>query len=301
MRRAVLALTEDKDVSVRRQVLYTLGALTTTEVEEARMRLLRRDIEAPFVVDAFMSGLAGREWQTLDTLVRSPLWASDRPEHRALVKALATAISNEGRAERVAAVRRLSAESAGRPAWQREAVLEGVQASSRARQPATPRRHPATLPLPRSSSRDVPRMPCARPVIRPTAADCRRLAPPLAGSPRVTGPPDGLIDIVLRGRDEDPAFPSMPPLAALPDDQLAAILTYVRQAWGNAAPAISAEAVRARRAGTGGAARCRAGRPRQPVCGTREPDVRPGSSPSLRSVGVGLQVDAHRVGRSFQR
>jgi len=39
----------------------------------------------------------------------------------------------------------------------------------------------------------------------------------------------------------------MPPLAALPDEQLSAILTYVRQAWGNAAPAISAEAVRARR------------------------------------------------------
>ena len=137
MRRAVLALTDDTDVSVRRQVLYTLGASTTTDVDEARMRLLRRDVAAPFVVDAFMSGLAGREWQTLDTVVRSPSWASDRPEHRALVTALATAISNEGRAERVAALRRLSAESNGRPAWQREAVLEGVQASNRATQPAT--------------------------------------------------------------------------------------------------------------------------------------------------------------------
>ncbi len=74
------------------------------------------------------------------------------------------------------------------------------------------------------------------------------LAPPLAGAASVTGPPGGLIDIVLQGRDEDPAYPSMPPLAALPDEHLAAILTYVRQAWGNAAPAISAKAVRARRA-----------------------------------------------------
>jgi mono/diheme cytochrome c family protein len=74
------------------------------------------------------------------------------------------------------------------------------------------------------------------------------LAPPLAGSPRVTGASDVLIDIVLRGRDEDPAYPSMPPLAGLTDDQLAGILTYVRQAWGNAAPAIDPQAIRARRA-----------------------------------------------------
>jgi mono/diheme cytochrome c family protein len=39
----------------------------------------------------------------------------------------------------------------------------------------------------------------------------------------------------------------MPPLAALPDDQLAAILTYVRHAWGNAAPPIAPAHVRARR------------------------------------------------------
>ena len=74
------------------------------------------------------------------------------------------------------------------------------------------------------------------------------LAPPLAGAASVNGPPQALIDIVLQGRDQDPAFPSMPPLAALSDDQLSAILTYVRQAWGNAAPAIAPEAVGLRRA-----------------------------------------------------
>jgi mono/diheme cytochrome c family protein len=41
----------------------------------------------------------------------------------------------------------------------------------------------------------------------------------------------------------------MPPLSALTDDQLSAILTYVRQAWGNAASPISPETVKARRAG----------------------------------------------------
>jgi mono/diheme cytochrome c family protein len=73
------------------------------------------------------------------------------------------------------------------------------------------------------------------------------LAPSLVGTTTVIGPPDTLIDIVLHGRDEDPAYPNMPPLAGLPDEHLAAILTYVRQAWGNAAPAITAHDVRGRR------------------------------------------------------
>ena len=249
MRRAVMASSDDNDVAVRRQALYTLGASTSSDVEDVRMRLLRRDVAEPFVIDAFMSGLAGRERQTLDMLVRSPSWAADRPEHRALVTALATAISNEGRADHVAALRRLSAESSGGLPWQREALLAGVEASHKTRQPAS------TAASPRDAA-TAARVEEGRAAYALCAA-CHQadgrglpsLAPPLAGSPSVTGPPDALIDIVLRGRDEDPAYPSMPPLAALPDDQLAAILTYVRQAWGNAAPAISAEAVRARRAG----------------------------------------------------
>ena len=243
MQRAVLALADDKQVSVRRQVLYTLGASRTADAEDARMRLLRRDIDAPFVVDAFMSGVAGRESTLLETIVGSGTWATDRPEHRALVTALATAIGNEGRAESLTELRRLSAESSGGPAWQREAVLAGIKAA----QPAT------TATAPRNAA-DAALVEQGRTAYAICAA-CHQadgrglpsLAPPLAGSARVTGRSELLIDIVLGGRDEDPAYPSMPPLAALGDEQLAAILTYVRQAWGNNAPAISAEAVRARR------------------------------------------------------
>lgn len=250
MRRAAIALSDDPEVAVRRQVLYTLGAVTAPDVDEARMRVLRRDVAAPFVVDAFMSGLDGHEWQTLDMVVRSPSWADDRPEHRALVTALATAIANEGRADHVAALRRLSTDSGSTVAWQKEAVLAGVEASNKARQPAT------TAASPRDAA-TAARVEEGRAAYALCAA-CHQadgrglpsLAPPLAGSPRVTGPPDALIDIVLRGRDEDPAFPSMPPLSALSDDQLSAILTYVRQAWGNAAPVITSEAVRGRRAAT---------------------------------------------------
>jgi mono/diheme cytochrome c family protein len=58
--------------------------------------------------------------------------------------------------------------------------------------------------------------------------------------------PTSLMRIVLRGArsagtDMAPTAPAMPAFgAALNDDQVAAVLTYVRNAWGNAAPPVAA-------------------------------------------------------------
>jgi mono/diheme cytochrome c family protein len=198
-------------------------------------------------VDAFVSGHAGRELQALEAVLTSAIWRMDRPEHRALVTALATAIGNQGRPEGVAALRRLSAPANGRSAWQIEAVDEGVKASNRAvvaaTAAATPRDAATAALVEQGRAAYALCAACHQANGRGLSA----LAPPLAGAARVIGPPEALIDLVLNGRDEDPAYPSMPPLASLPDDQLAAILTYVRQAWGNAAPPVSADVVRARR------------------------------------------------------
>jgi mono/diheme cytochrome c family protein len=82
------------------------------------------------------------------------------------------------------------------------------------------------------------------------------LFPPLAGSALVQQiDPTSLLHVVLRGArsvatDGAPTAPAMPQFAwVLNDDQVAAVLTYVRNTWGNAAPAVSAgEAGKARRA-----------------------------------------------------
>ena len=118
-----------------------------------------------------------------------PMWASDCPEHRALVTALATAVGNEGRAER--SPRCVDCpDTERRPAWQPEAVLEGVQASNRARQrQPRPPPHPATPRRPHWSSRAGRPTRSAQPVTR-RGRGLPSLAPPLAGSPRVTGPPE---------------------------------------------------------------------------------------------------------------
>lgn len=249
IRRAALALADDKDVAVRRQVLYSLGASNRDDVHAVRLRLLRRDLSEPFIVDAFVSGLAGRERQTLETVLGSEVWAADRPEHRALVLALATAVANDGRPEALAALRRSSDETSLRPAWQREAIQDGLklathQTQSQAASPTAPPRDAATTA--RIEQGRTSFAICAA-CHQADGRGLPALAPPLAGSAVVNGPTEALIDVVLNGRDVDPAYPSMPPLAALPDEQLAAILSYVRTSWGNTASVVTPDAIKARR------------------------------------------------------
>jgi mono/diheme cytochrome c family protein len=59
--------------------------------------------------------------------------------------------------------------------------------------------------------------------------------PNLAGNPIVRlEDPGPVIDIVTRGRGSMPSFAEQ-----LPNDKLAAVITYVRAAWSNDAPGVS--------------------------------------------------------------
>lgn len=78
--------------------------------------------------------------------------------------------------------------------------------------------------------------------------------PPLSGTEWVNGPAEVMIDIVLNGLSEEIEVNGdkyVTPMAALPhikDDEIAAILTYVRSNFGNEASAVTAEEVAAVRA-----------------------------------------------------
>jgi mono/diheme cytochrome c family protein len=74
------------------------------------------------------------------------------------------------------------------------------------------------------------------------------LAPPLVGSPWANGSKGAAIRIVLQGKTDGEM--TMPPLAALDDEQIAAILTFVRRSWGNEASAVTAGEVHAVRSET---------------------------------------------------
>lgn len=83
--------------------------------------------------------------------------------------------------------------------------------------------------------------------------------PPLAASEWVTGPVSNVIRIQLRGLTGPISVAGtvydipngMAPLAAMPDDQIAAVLTYVRNSFGNKASGVTAEQVQALRSEVG--------------------------------------------------
>lgn len=83
-------------------------------------------------------------------------------------------------------------------------------------------------------------------------------APPFVKSEWVLGSPNRMIRIPLAGlagpvqvagQPWNLAMPAMG--ASLPDDDLAAVLTYIRQSWGNQAPAVTPEQVKAVKAEVG--------------------------------------------------
>lgn len=81
---------------------------------------------------------------------------------------------------------------------------------------------------------------CA-PCHQPNGEGMLNAFPALNGNPFVlTGDPFPAIDVVLHGRGVMPSFEG-----ALSAQQIAAILSYVRNAWDNQAPTVSAEQVQA--------------------------------------------------------
>ena len=88
----------------------------------------------------------------------------------------------------------------------------------------------------------------------PSGKGIANLFPALAGSPAVQSTdPTSLIRVVLAGTqsvatDKAPTAPSMPVFGqTLNDRETAAVLTYIRNAWGNAAAAVSTDDVAKRR------------------------------------------------------
>ncbi|RYD37542.1 MAG: cytochrome c [Verrucomicrobiaceae bacterium] len=86
-------------------------------------------------------------------------------------------------------------------------------------------------------------MACHGPDGKGTAAGPKKMAPPLSGSPLVTGAPSLTALVVLKGiaKENQDYIGMMTPMEAVlsDDEKLAALLTYVRNSFGNSAPLVT--------------------------------------------------------------
>ena len=122
---------------------------------------------------------------------------------------------------------------------------------------------PGSAPAPAVVTSDLPGFEEGRTLFTTICAVCHQptgmglpgMFPPLAGTDWVNAAgPDRVIRMVLHGfmgpitingKPFTTPAPMMPPQGALPDKQIAAVLTYVRNSFGNKASAVTPEQVKA--------------------------------------------------------
>jgi mono/diheme cytochrome c family protein/glucose/arabinose dehydrogenase len=122
---AVLKKIDDKDWAVRRQLAASLGALPEAAKIPVLATLLERHGDDPMTTDAAISGLRGSE----HTLLQRILGATEpTPQRTGAAVVLAATLVRGGEDARLQELFQ-SAGAADRPAWQRDALLEGAEAA----------------------------------------------------------------------------------------------------------------------------------------------------------------------------
>jgi mono/diheme cytochrome c family protein len=122
---AVLKRTADTDWAVRRQLAATLGVFPPNSAGETTLiTMLERSGDDPILVDAALTGLAGRESAVLQRLLETP---AETPQKTAVMTTLAATIVKSAQDKTVQDLLHTIAEEA-RPAWQRRALIAGAEA-----------------------------------------------------------------------------------------------------------------------------------------------------------------------------
>lgn len=271
----VAAMVGDRpDPAVRLQLALSLGGVKSAAGDEALRRLSAAAGNEPYLADAVVSGLSGREAAFAEGLVRDG--------NPAAAKVLTYVVSSALKSGKPAAIERVLAIAgdANAPQWARVAAVAGVRnflpkslegklfpgnlpaepkalvalASAR---PVTPLGRDAAELLPKlrwpgkpGGESNLPPLSAANQKLfdqgkatygmicvachQPTGMGQTGVALPLVYSKWVLGDPRVLARIVLCGKAQDNL--AMPAWKqVLNDEQIAGVLTYIRRTWGNEA------------------------------------------------------------------
>ena len=114
------------ELSFQRQLALSIGNAPAKLADPVLSKLARTVGAEPYVADAIVSSLAGREFAFLDALVREAGGADARQQLAPVVSSLSVAILTSGRAEDIESLFAYLERSADQNAWLHEAVLDGV-------------------------------------------------------------------------------------------------------------------------------------------------------------------------------
>lgn len=265
------ALREDADPLVREALVLALGDLPGAAGGKLLGELLWQHAGDALLSTAALSGLFGRELEVLQAWPHTELSSAQAAQVTTLIQCIA----REGRSERLLATLELWSErthwrTAIESGW-KQAPRRGAGAIALAIDPKfapdDPRRAffrvpgeadtAALRPLTMQEMRAFER---GRELYSQTCAACHLssgsgspgIAPTLVGSPWVLEDPTRAIRILLHGLRgeitvEGERFDADMPAFSAGNEDLAAVLTYIRREWGNNAEPVSGEQVRVQR------------------------------------------------------
>ncbi len=270
------------------QAVLSLGQLGTTQAREGIIEMVRTRADDALIRSAAVNSLSGHEPDALRRLLSDANWPKDAPDRAAfaelvdgalrsvraaetLTLAVAQADRFPARAEvifaRLGAMQRLGSRNprsitlAREPSGWAALIDSGTgPIADRARasdaylnwpgRPA-PEAVPLTMPQRTQLAMGKRLYIYCQACHGPEGAGSGSQYPPLAGSPRVLGPPEDLARVLIHGlegplaRGQVTYNDAMPPAPFADDGELAAIMSFVRSAFGNDAPPVDAELVKA--------------------------------------------------------
>jgi mono/diheme cytochrome c family protein len=267
----VLKHVSDPAREVRLQVALSLGEAPFAVRGPALATLLHRESNAPFLIAAAISSLAGSELAFVKQLLAAPEWRDAAPGLPTVLQTMATAIAQGAQSAQLNRLFEIITADA-QPKWQRLALLQGIRSSSLRKLDALPPALEAgsragdpeiakgatelmtRLTWPGKFGAAAPPLTAAeqqlfekgRVAYTSICAACHQpdgrglpgVAAPLIDSPWVLGPDKFLARIVLKGK-VGKTTATMPPLEMLGNETLASALTYIRRSWGHTAPPVS--------------------------------------------------------------
>jgi len=298
LRSRILELVHERDPDVQLQLAFTLSTIDDPKAVEGMAFIAQEYSSNPYIREALLTGLGGRELEFLESLSVRPAWRTQSSGYASFLQGLGKCIFKEAKPEQV---NRLFQLATSARSWQRLAILDGIISTAPAndshgggfrlrpvRFAAEPSGFSALGQLDEDGlGKRVERISrlitwpgqsgyVPPPVVQPLTAKqqeafslgqglflsscvaCHQphglgqegLAPPLAESEWVLGSPQRLIRIVLHGLggpiqvDGRTYSLDMPGWRIFDDEQIAAILTYIRREWENTGSPVESDLVK---------------------------------------------------------
>lgn len=252
--RNMLGLASER---TRLQIALSANSFDRSEMLPVLEELMTDYSASPVMRDAVMSSLEGQEMEMLERLLATSHWDLQSAGKAIFLEMLTASVRGRGHAKEIAQIQEIIKKEETSH-WMDKALLAGLER-------IVPQKEENSTgngnPEPRNDkvSRELS---VGRQQYLTVCSGChgtdgeglRRFAPPLVNSEWVSGDEKRLILLALHGMqgpvsvngtvyDVPEILPVMPSFAVMDNGDLAAILSYIRNRWGNGASVISPSTV----------------------------------------------------------